>query len=298
MSSELDPQCLDHAGDEVVGAALGGEAEAAAALFVHGVSSHLLGGGDEVVARRIAAALGVIDAEPARPAHRWQWAVAVAAALLAALLVWALLPGGRAPTLSATVRAARLAAEAPVDRQYQLSITLGSDRRVDGTMTVRGRDRFVVAVGLPPGPFVFGCDGTSSWAVPPLPGLPVRTAEGIGRAREALAGDGVALPFHSLATFLQQLERDFELSAVATGELVRLSGDPRQPGGDERFTVAVDIEAATGVVRMLQLDWPGDRPPRAPRSLRLEWLAEPTLAPNFYGHVAHHAADRTVVEFR
>jgi hypothetical protein len=297
MNDELDPQHLDHDGDAIAGGAADVEA-AAGALFVHGVSSHLLGEGPAIVARRIDAALAVIDGERAPLARRVRTVAAVAALLLAALLLWALLPGVGTPLLLATVRAARAAAEAPVDRQYLLQITLGADRRVDGVMTVRGHDHFVVVVELPPGRFVFGCDGSNSWAVPALPGMPVRTSPGIGRARGAPAGEDVPLPFHSLATFLQRIERDFELSAQADGELVRLSGGPLRPAGDERFTVMVDVEAASGAIRRLQLDWPADRLPRAPQSLRLEWFADPLLAVDFYAHAAHHAADRPVVEFR
>jgi hypothetical protein len=270
-------------------------------LFVHGLASHLLDRGETVVNSRITAALAAIDSATVdHRSPRPVWRLLLAALLVAAPLLWLLWRGDARQDLQAAVQRAVAFAEQDIDRAYKLRIEVDATTARVGTMTVRGSERFVVAIELERGRFVFGCDGERSWAVPPLPRLPVRVAPGIGRAGETIAGDAPRLPFYSLARFLRDLPNDYELAPAtgAGGDALVIAATPRARGNGEPIAVQATIEPSTGAVRELRLTWPMDRPTPSPLSVELELLRDAPLPDSFYRHDDHHAPGRPIVEFR
>lgn len=236
-----------------------------------------------------------------------------AACLLAVCGVVLVRTLGDASAVAASVELGRIiaAVERPLDRTYL--VTDGSKRRgvqakeedrgrggqppVDGALLhVRGSgDRYVLVRRYPDGTeFITGSDGETAWAVPPRGR--VRVSLDPYRFRGAVPGQQHAIPFIGLRENLSELERAYDLVVRADDEpgLGRLEAN-RKAGvarGPKRIVIWYDLKS--DVIRRMLLD----RLPReknGPEAVYLDLVEEVSRGDAFYGHSAHHAADREVV---
>lgn len=261
--------------------------------FVHGLLRALHTADAAAREGRIEAILARIDAERvAEPRRRW-FGVAVAAALLAALGIWALSPRGL-PTAEAAVARAVAELARDVARRFHVAV-VGTDARgvsmqhhefellaqSEGRFRVTGRFGFG---GFQSGEMTVGCDGSEFWLT--SANGQFRHAVPVADRERLLQGFGEVFEFASLDLhdLVRRLPDDFELTVAgretdAAGrsllriEAVRKRSPLRARQNavwllcDERTGMVarmeVEFEFARGASRRLSIEHRGDQPAAA-----------------------------------
>lgn len=171
---------------------------------------------------------------------------------------------------------------------------------IDGAMLhIRGQNQYVLIRRFANGDqFVTGCDGTASWAVPPMG--KVRVSQRLDRFQGALPGNQHAIPFINLQQDLENIRqaydiRWFDSETAAPGEgngcLVAEKKSPENRGAKY---IEIWFDRKSGTITEMFFD----KMPRAkgePRSVMLELVDESALAHGFFRHEAHHNSEREVV---
>lgn len=252
---------------------------------------------------------------PRQPGRRLAIAGISLAAVFVLVLGWYALTGTPAAAMTELQRIRAANAQA-VDRTFEIQveeIVSASSGRQPATdrppkppldrakLHVRGSREFVLirqtADGLP---FVTGSDGRTSWAV--RPDGPVRVSPDLTRFSRDLPGHENSLPLTNLEDGLERLREAYQLEVLP----VESDGDEgRSSAGDSRLMVAVkkrgfrgpnrvEISYAVGSGLIQELRFVGM--PYGPERLtiRLTLVNQQPLAPDFFGHEAHHDPSRRV----
>lgn len=238
---------------------------------------------------------------------RWMLRGALFAASAAFLAVNFWRPGET--TAMAAMAKASAAASAIVDREYLVQAELvdaGPRKHWEARLYVRGGRKFAVRFPGVAGEVWAGSDGGQAWVVPALPILPVRVSPNPKWLDSWLDDgrvDGVR-PCLEISALLERLAKHYELvrlpDAPAPGlpgvdrlriEAQRRDDDPRAPN-----VVRVWIDADSGVVERMEVDWAADAPV-AVRSASFELKAAKPLPGGWFDHAAHHEPHRPILTF-
>lgn len=266
----------------------------------------------------------VIGRTSARQVAAWTIVrrVAAAAAVLAVtgLLLWTGLR--TSPTANAGDVVARLVARARTgDRTYVLRAVdeQGGKRRrdaapaadaaapardkqpsIDGAiLTVRDPDRYVlVRIDAEGRRVITGCDGTQAWLV--RDDGAVRTSKDLRRFSGAVPGSKFDLPFVHPHESLAELGASYDLVLVPPAPGLgqpwpRIVGSRRTDARGGPRTIEIAYDPSTSIIHSMQL---GNLPQArgGPRSVEFQLRDESSQPDAFYGHAAHHAPDRHVIE--
>jgi len=163
---------------------------------------------------------------------------------------------------------------------------------IDGTrLFLRGDDRFLLVRRFGDGSeFLTGSDGAMGWAVPPKG--PVHLSRDVRRFRRGMPGEREELPFVDLRAGLEELRLGYRLALTADGEapVLRAERQRRRGRGPETVTVWFDDDGIATRIEMAGLAAEDGQP----RAVALELVSREDRGPDFFGHAAHHAADRTL----
>lgn len=202
------------------------------------------------------------------PAHPRRWtrllAPAAAVLVLGAVVAWTFTAMGRLPRAEAMVAKALASLQAPVDRAFELEVTIvGPDRQVERTLEVvmRPGRRFLVQGRTWLGPFRAGCDGDTVWFEPALPLM--RTSVPLAEAHRLTErlGDVLDLGYLDLETLLRRLPQDAALRCTGReGGAVRIEaiGDVRLRQVELR-SIRMLVEDGTGLLLDVQAAANGTR---------------------------------------
>jgi hypothetical protein len=269
--------------------------------FVGALLERLLGSAAQEDLARTERALAALA--PARAVSRRRFA-GLAAALVASAAGVLFFAGPAAPSAEAALERVLTTLAQPLDRRYSIAIEpagrLGARLGgVHGELTVRGGERFAVhfSKGLREEHWA-GYDGVEAWLVPGPERLPVLVARDPERLEQWMAERGADTPFLALAPLLERL-RGYELTLERDGDVDVLSAH-RRPGqrGPEQVSVRADASSGELLALTLQGDYVGaSRVRRAAGQVDLKLLERVDLAPEFYGHSAHHAPERALRTF-
>ncbi|MFM1903684.1 MAG: hypothetical protein RLZZ440_1584 [Planctomycetota bacterium] len=235
------------------------------------------------------------------------WLAGLAAAACVVLAILAQLPGGTAQAAAALDRLV-VAAAAPVDREYRISVldpgpggsappvrSGGKGRKpgVDGArLFVRGADRFVLIRRFGDGTdFITGSDGGIGWAVPPKG--PVHLSHDTRRFRRGLPGEHEEVPFLDLRSGFEGLRRGYDLTVAEQADgshLLEARRRSLRKRGPEFVQVWFDD---AGVAVRIQIEGlPVED--GMPAAVALTLVAQDDLGEGFYAHDPHHSADRRI----
>lgn len=257
-----------------------------------------------------------------RPAS---WLKATAAAIVAAvvtLMVFFWNGNHSAMAGHAELHRVIAASELDVDHTYAITVesstlasnskgrsknrTMPEDKRPpkppldDAMLHVRGRNLFVLMRTTSEGnPFITGCDGRSSWAVPPHG--PVRMSNDLQRFNHDVPGHEFSLSLCNLPDMLQQLETAFELSVlpVEYGDDKNVQASPgrlliatKKRGYPGPRRVEIGYSSDTGEIdqlRFIDMPYGPDR-----LTVSLSRIESDPLPADFFNHSSHHSSDRRV----
>ena len=238
--------------------------------------------------------------------RRWL-SLAVAVSVVIAAFVALRQTGGTA--LAAGVALDRLVAAATIaaDREYVVRVldhgpdgpsptvmSGGQGRKpgIDGArLFLRGGDRFVLVRRFGDGSeFLTGSDGAVGWAVPPKG--PVHLSRDVRRFRRGMPGEREAVPFVDLRAGFEELRRGYRLALLADGDAQVLRAE-RQRRHDRGPAVVRVWFAGDGVATRIEMDGLATEDGQ-PRGVALELVSRSDRETDFFGHAAHHAADRDV----
>lgn len=239
---------------------------------------------------------------------RWMLRGVLFAAAAAYLAVNFQRPGET--TAMAAMAKASAAAEALVDREYLVRAELvdaGPRKHWEARLYVRGGRKFAVRFPGVAGEVWAGTDGGQAWIVPALPILPVRISPNpiwLDAWLDDGRVDGVR-PCLEISALLERLAKHYDLVRLPDGPAPGLpgvdrlrieakrrdDGDPKAPSG-----VRVWIDADSGVVERMEVDWAADAPVSV-RSASFELKAARPLPSDWFDHAAHHEPRRPILMF-
>ncbi|MFO1000599.1 MAG: hypothetical protein U0936_09680, partial [Planctomycetaceae bacterium] len=202
----------------------------------------------------------------------------------------------------------------PMDRTYQITVEEAvlprrgrrgpspEDGRppkapMDGaTLYVRDGQQFVLRRITDAGPFVTGCNGTSSWAV--RADGPVRSSRDLNRFNRDLPGHEHEMPLVNIHDGLERVRRAYDVQLLpvedseSSGPATRLLVAIRHPKERGPKRVEISYEVESGLIRQMRFI----EMPYGPESLtlRLTLLSEESLEERFFDHESHHDAIRRV----
>lgn len=247
-------------------------------------------------------------AQPTRGSWDRRWLSLTVAVCLAIAAVVAQRQTG-STAVAAGVALDRLVAAATVaaDREYVVRVldhgpdgpsptvmSGGQGRKpgIDGArLFLRGGDRFVLVRRFGDGSeFLTGSDGAVGWAVPPKG--PVHLSRDVRRFRRGMPGEREALPFVDLRAGFEELRRGYRLALLADGDAQVLRAE-RQRRHDRGPAVVRVWFAGDGVATRIEMDGLATEDGQ-PRGVALELVSRSDRETDFFGHAAHHAADRDV----
>ncbi len=250
------------------------------------------------VMRRVAQSQRMVRLHRRAAVLRWG-SLVLAATLLLALLVtnWP-----SSPDAVAQVRRMQAAMRDDTPREYEVRIELESlvrQRRLEGTLTVRGGRKFVFECGLPfGGQLILGADGQSAWGVPPVgPVVLSNDPDQLDRWTERLPVQ-VSPHILSIDTVLARMATDYALEyTTATEENRRSVRGVRKAEAPARFPdeVVVTADSDTGIVQTLVMKWNRDSLLPRPKRVTLKFRKTVDLGDDWFGHDRHHEASRPVV---
>ena len=167
---------------------------------------------------------------------------------------------------------------------------------------VRGKDWFVLERLLPSGDkFITGCDGQSSWAVPPQGA--VRVSSNIQEFNRDVPGHEYSMSLCNLTDALTQLSLAYEInvlpiedveSPLGNEEATRLLVATKKDGfrGPRRVEITYASESRLiEQIRFVDMPYGTDR-----LTVRMSLLELQQLSDQFFSHAFHHTADRKVVK--
>lgn len=182
---------------------------------------------------------------------------------------------------------------------------------LDGArLVVRGPAEFVLERTTIDGElFVTGCDGKTSWMVPPAG--PVRVSSDLKRFNRDVPGHEFSMSLCNLPDALTQLNHAYELYAVPSdvsnrelldrdfangsptaSESTRLLVATKKRGfpGPRRVEISYgEVSGQIEQLRFVDMPYGPDR-----LTVRLSLVETNSTTTNFFHHSAHHAIDRTV----
>lgn len=172
---------------------------------------------------------------------------------------------------------------------------------LDGAVLhVRTGNQFVLTRKTEDGlPFITGSNGHQSWAVNPRGA--VKVSDDINEFNRDLPGHETSVPLTDLRSGLERLKNAYDLHFSTLGPeevlpedgaTVRLLVAVKKPKerGPQRVEIIYDsTDGQILRVRFVQMPYGPER-----LDLRLNLLSEDELAPDFFEHSSHHAADRKV----
>ena len=263
--------------------------------------------------RRIESVMAQIDRErvaPAGPAQMpdvslrarsgwWITGVSIAAALLIAAvgIYWSLSPGRSA---QAAVRAAMQTAALPMDRQYRIQSIVrshsGSLLQCEGTLYLRGGERFALCHPGPLGDVWIGSDGKYEWMVP-VDNKPVMS-ETPNFALRWVQIDGVGLPDFRLTEILARFDDQYSLELMtderlsdSTGLLYRhVRGVRRIEDGGGPAVADLWVDPASGLVQKIIRAWHRPAGHAGIVQAMIELSGEEPMEDEWYKPTNHHAA--------
>lgn len=270
------------------------------ALFLQGLLYARLGRDSEAEREaRIARVLSELEADPepnaAEPVRRgvapWPSAAWLGVALALAVLV-AMLPWGK--TATAMLAEARVAAAAPVDRRYRVTVEPGPlnpwPRPRTGTLDVQGGRKLFLHYQPPALPAVrVGREEKRLWVLPPIG--PLLSIEDRNRWPGLLREQGVDLPYLHISTILEQVQAEYRLAQLPAEPLpgqVRPQQRilaTRGPGLKPR-RIDLWLDADSGVVTQAVLSWPNRVGP-GPRKVTLTLERTFNAPPGWYSPDRH-----------
>lgn len=220
----------------------------------------------------------------------WWLPMALAASLLVAATAFVLQPShSRA---YAAVAKAYDALHDRTIREYEVTIE-DSPRggNLAATLWVSGGDRFALKHPAPlPGHFWIGSDGQQRWLVPVVG--PVLTSDDAGQPRRWLMQQEAGLPFLQVSTMLGQLQTDYDLEMI---DDERVHAHLRNAAFALPTDVDIWIDPSTGIVRKLELTWPGGSFKPMPRKVTLQLTSENAVGDEWFKHDSHHDSRRPVM---
>ncbi len=189
---------------------------------------------------------------------------------------------------------------APVAADADSAVGRGKQPSIDGAiLTVRDPDRYVLVRTDSEGRRVIsGCDGNRAWTV--REDGTVRTSKDLRRFSGAVPGSKFDLPFLNPGDALAELGASYDIAIVPAAPAMgqpwpRIVGTRRVDarGGPRDIEIAYD--ASSLVIRSMRL---GNLPQArgGPRAVDFELRDESSQPDSFYGHAAHHTADRPIIE--
>ncbi|MBL8813078.1 MAG: hypothetical protein JNM43_23115 [Planctomycetaceae bacterium] len=184
------------------------------------------------------------------------------------------------------------------------------------TLWVKGASEFVLKRFTTDGrPFVTGCDGHVSWAV--NPDGPVRVSRDLSRFNHDVPGHESSMPLNHFDEALKQLQQTYDLQLLPV-ETPETDGDQAasndantdatsEQSPSSRLMVAIKKRGERGPARVEILYEPESGRifqmrfigmPYGPDrlTLRLTLTENESVDEDFFGHEAHHSADRRVEE--
>ncbi len=307
----IDEASLDHAG----------RLRAADGLLVHSLLEQSLR--TDVVARerrivRVCAAVEKLAAEVAVPPpviprrRRWLTPLVVAASLVIAAAFLRVPFNPSRQTALAAVTATLKAAEAGTDRKYlvttELRTAAGEDKSIQADLWVHGNSRYVLRQDGALGDFLMGSDGVEYWVTPSIG--PIFVGKTPGLLEQLVLGDArLATPFLQLTSILDRMAQRYELSLLPEEDLPAAEGsakircthvlarrrgdvDPLNPETIELWTAR-----QSGIAQRMILSWPLADDDSGLRAVTLNLRpVESSISEEWYGHRAHHAPDRDIIE--
>ncbi|MFN7737448.1 MAG: hypothetical protein ACK5O8_15130 [Pirellula sp.] len=243
--------------------------------------------------------------------RRWAMLAALAASVLV-MLFWFMPSRGAASAVAKELqRISQRTASAP-DREFSIRVAAqaGAKRRgrypvqaeearppkpsLDGAkLFVRGGRQFVLMRRMENDEwFITGSDRSSSWAI--RPGSPVRVSDDLTRFYRDLPGHEHAVPLWNIDEGASILVDAYHLSLEPASETtMKLIAVKRSKQARGPFRFEIDYRADTGDIEYLRFyDMPYG-PDHIPL-LEMELVDSELLAPEFFSHEFHHAADRPV----
>ncbi|MFO0910943.1 MAG: hypothetical protein U0794_21815 [Isosphaeraceae bacterium] len=250
-----------------------------------------------------------LPSEPARPRRseqrrvrrrRLAYAIGMFALVSSSLALWSFFP----TQLNASTELDRIIAQAEIsnDRSYRIQnldarpeTTDDQKPPIDGaTLDVRPPNQYVLTRRYPDGRvFVTGSDGERSWAVPPAG--PVHVSDDPMRFRGPVPGHQHGIPFTNLRSDLVQLRDAYDLSVLPTRPdgLRGLRAVKKSAGYRGPRRVDLWYDARSGIIQ--EMNFGGMPQARGgPDSVAVRLQSQAALAPDHFGHEAHHASDRPV----
>lgn len=235
---------------------------------------------------------------------KMKFAGGIAASILVLLMVFSWRPSSR---LNASTELDRLIAIEPdsADRSYRITNLdpypeSVEERRppLEGAMLhVRQPNSYVLERMFTDGSlFLTGCDGESSWALPPKGKVIV--SRDLERFRGPLPGHQHGLPFVNLKSDLQQLREAYDLALLPEDQKKGLNGLVGFKKSHEyrgARQVLIWYDGKTGVIRKMQFEGlPQAR--GGPASVAVDLVDQGRKPDRYYQHSSHHDSNREVVE--
>ncbi|QDS92025.1 hypothetical protein FF011L_07610 [Roseimaritima multifibrata] len=244
---------------------------------------------------------------PLQSASRWGARLAIAACVLIVCGYAVISMSGSHSAYAAVLRAIEV--NLPT-REYRVQMTnrwpVVGERDVTAKLYVNNRDEFCVwhPGWLPGGEIWVGGDLDSRWIVPRVGPIVTGDEDLIA---SALQGQGLGTPMLHLRTLLTRMSEDYDLRLLADEDI----SNPRQPSESIRCQHVTGVRAVssgmtpiqidlwanreTGVAERVELVWPQDTEAWLPLRWRIDLIAFPELADNWFEFQGHSEPGRIVM---
>lgn len=196
----------------------------------------------------------------------------------------------------AAIQHATEAARLPIDRQYALTLQLGSKgeiRTVLANLYVRGGDHFVLKHSGKAGTLWIGGNDRTVWLIPPIG--PAFIARDPRRLNEWMSERDLPLSFLRITSLLAQLSTDCRLDllederlpAPLPGDYRHIRATRRNPLGVLPATIDLWVDHETGLVRRVVCDWNRRGLITGPLTLTLDLVDDKALPDDFFDGRSH-----------